>query len=222
MLETERFILRPWRDSDAPTLFRWASDPRVGPPANWKPYTSVEHCREVIHAVYRVPETYAICLKRPEEVDLAAIARVEAAADFGDIARGFSGRAFLRERKRVETAPLNPIGSIRFVKPAHANCEIGHNEREMGIWLAVPFWGQGIAPEAAGEMLHYGFDAMRLSAIWVCNFVENTTSARAKDKLGFEFVRTEEQTNPVTGVTRLQQVSVLTREAWENMRKAAE
>ena len=47
MLETERFILRPWCDADAPTLFRWASDPRVGPPANWAPYVSVEHAREV-------------------------------------------------------------------------------------------------------------------------------------------------------------------------------
>ena len=52
MLETERFILRPWRDADAATLFRWASDPRVGPPANWAPYVSIEHARETLHAVY--------------------------------------------------------------------------------------------------------------------------------------------------------------------------
>ena len=147
MLETERFVLRPWRDADAPTLFRWASDPRVGPPANWAPYVSIEHARETLHAVYCVPDTFAICMKRPEEFDAAAIARIEGEADFGDMARGFSGRAFLRERKKVASAPLNPIGSIRFVKPDHANCAIGDNDREMGIWLAAPFWGFGIAPE---------------------------------------------------------------------------
>ena len=222
MLETERFILRPWCNADAPTLFRWASDPRVGPPANWAPYVSVEHAREVLHAVYCVPDTFAICAKHLGEFDATAIERIEGAADFGDMTRGFSGRAFLRERKKVASAPLNPIGSIRFVKPDHANCAIGDNDREMGIWLAAPFWGFGIAPEVASAMLRYGFGERGLSAIWVCNFVENTTSARAKDKLGFEFVRTEEQTNPVTGVTRLQQVSVLIREAWENMRKAPE
>ena len=184
MLETERFILRPWRDADAATLFRWASDPRVGPPANWAPYVSIEHAREVLHAVYCVPDTFAICAKHPEEFDAAAIARIEGAADFGDMTRGFSGRAFLRERKKVASAPLNPIGSIRFVKPDHANCAIGDNDREMGIWLAAPFWGFGIAPEVAGAMLRYGFDERGLSAIWVCNFVENATSARAKDKLG--------------------------------------
>ena len=63
MLETERFILRPWCDADAATLFRWASDPRVGPPANWAPYVSIEHARETLHAVYCVPDTFAICAK---------------------------------------------------------------------------------------------------------------------------------------------------------------
>ena len=106
MLETERFILRPWRDADAVTLFRWASDPRVGPPANWAPYVSIEHARETLHAVYCVPDTFAICAKRPEEFDAAAIARIEGMADFGDMARGFSGRAFLRERKKVASASL--------------------------------------------------------------------------------------------------------------------
>ena len=106
MLETERFILRPWRDADAPTLFRWASDPRVGPPANWAPYVSIEHARETLHAVYCVPDTFAICMKRPEEFDAATISRIEGEADFSDMTRGLSGRAFLRERKKVASAPL--------------------------------------------------------------------------------------------------------------------
>ena len=77
MLETERFILRPWCDADAPTLFRWASDPRVGPPANWAPYVSVEHAREVLHAVYCVPDTFAICMS--ESIPSCILAPPEAA-----------------------------------------------------------------------------------------------------------------------------------------------
>ena len=30
-METDRIILRPWRDSDVETLFKWDSDPDVGP-----------------------------------------------------------------------------------------------------------------------------------------------------------------------------------------------
>ena len=26
--------MRPWRESDAPILYKWASDPDVGPPAS--------------------------------------------------------------------------------------------------------------------------------------------------------------------------------------------
>lgn len=29
-MESNRIILRPWRDSDAEVLFKWASDPELG------------------------------------------------------------------------------------------------------------------------------------------------------------------------------------------------
>ena len=31
LMETNRIILRPWHETDAETLFKWASDPEVGP-----------------------------------------------------------------------------------------------------------------------------------------------------------------------------------------------
>lgn len=34
IMETSRIILRPWRESDAPILYKWASDPDVGPRAS--------------------------------------------------------------------------------------------------------------------------------------------------------------------------------------------
>ena len=63
ILETERLILRPWREDDAEDLYTYASDPEVGPPAGWPPHTSVENSREIIRAVLSAPETYAVCLK---------------------------------------------------------------------------------------------------------------------------------------------------------------
>ena len=52
MMETERILLRPWRDDDAETLFKYASDPDVGPRAGWPPHSSVEMSLEVIRTVY--------------------------------------------------------------------------------------------------------------------------------------------------------------------------
>lgn len=63
MLETKRLILRPWRESDAQSLYEYAKDPEVGYPAGWPAHTSVENSREVIRNVLSVPETYAVCLK---------------------------------------------------------------------------------------------------------------------------------------------------------------
>ena len=63
ILQTKRLILRPWSENDAEELYKYASDPEVGPPAGWPPHTSVENSREIIRTVLSAPETYAVCLK---------------------------------------------------------------------------------------------------------------------------------------------------------------
>lgn len=67
MIETERLILRPWEESDASALFKYASDPDIGPIAGWPPHTSVEHSLEIIRTVFAAPETYAAVLKETGE-----------------------------------------------------------------------------------------------------------------------------------------------------------
>ncbi|MBR3879320.1 MAG: GNAT family N-acetyltransferase [Clostridia bacterium] len=63
ILATNRLILRPWCEDDAEELYKYASDPDVGPPAGWPTHKSVEHSREIIHTALSMPETYAVCLK---------------------------------------------------------------------------------------------------------------------------------------------------------------
>ena len=63
MLETDRLILRPWLDSDAEDLYRYASSPEVGPMAGWPVHTSVENSLEIIHTILSAPETYAVVPK---------------------------------------------------------------------------------------------------------------------------------------------------------------
>ncbi len=61
--ETERLILRPWEETDAADLFKYAKDSEVGPIAGWPVHTSVENSLEIIRNVLSAPETYAVCLK---------------------------------------------------------------------------------------------------------------------------------------------------------------
>jgi len=67
MIETERLILRPWKDEDAAALFKYAKDPDIGPIAGWPPHTSVENSLEIIRTVFAAPEIYAVVLKETGE-----------------------------------------------------------------------------------------------------------------------------------------------------------
>lgn len=62
-LTTERLILRPWNEGDAESLFEYASDPDVGPPAGWPPHKNIEESMDVIRNVFSGSECYAICEK---------------------------------------------------------------------------------------------------------------------------------------------------------------
>ena len=61
ILQTERLVLRRWRETDAESLYEYAKDPAVGPIAGWPAHKSLEESRMVIREVFQGPECYAIC-----------------------------------------------------------------------------------------------------------------------------------------------------------------
>ena len=121
-LTTERLILRPWAETDAEDLYRYAKDDRVGPIAGWPPHSSVENSADIIRTVFSAPETYAVC---PKEDNRA-------------------------------------IGSIGLMIGAQSDKEIPDTEGEIGYWIGVPFWGKGLIPEAARELIRHGFGDLEL------------------------------------------------------------
>lgn len=67
-LETERLMLRPWLKTDAEDLYRYASDPEIGPIAGFPVHTSVENSLEIIDTVFQEPGNFAIYLKSENRV----------------------------------------------------------------------------------------------------------------------------------------------------------
>ena len=59
-LTTERLLLRPFTEADAPALYQCSKDPRVGTAAGWPPHRSVEDSLEVIRTVFSAPHTFAV------------------------------------------------------------------------------------------------------------------------------------------------------------------
>ena len=174
-LETERLILRRWKDSDAEDLYKYASDPDVGPIAGWPPHQSIEESRSVISNVLNGKEAYAICLKT-------------------------DGKA---------------IGAIELKLNGHTDMTERGDECELGYWLGKPFWGQGIMPEAAGEMLRHAFEDIGMTKVWCGYYEGNAKSKRVQEKLGFQYQWTSENLE----VAQLQEIRTgyvnrMTKEDW--------
>lgn len=51
-IQGKRIYLRYWKESDAPTLFKYASDPDVGTRAGWPPHQSEEESMNIIRTVF--------------------------------------------------------------------------------------------------------------------------------------------------------------------------
>ena len=66
-METDRILLRRWQESDADALFKYASDPDVGPRAGWPPHKSVDESREIIRTVFNTDTMWAVVLKETGE-----------------------------------------------------------------------------------------------------------------------------------------------------------
>ncbi|GEM_PF-143535 len=178
VLQTGRLILRPWEESDAENLYKYAKDPAIGPPAGWKPHESVEESREIIKNVLNGPEAYAVCLKEDGK----------------------------------------PIGAIELMLGGSSVNELKNNDEcELGYWIAKPFWGQGLIPEAAKELLRRAFEDLEISKVWCGYYDGNEKSKRVQEKLGFKYQYTNDGVFvPAFNETRTEHMSCITKEEWEN------
>ncbi|MBA5791513.1 GNAT family N-acetyltransferase [Flavobacterium sp. xlx-214] len=68
ILETERLILRPFKETDAAAVYEYAKDDRVGPIAGWPPHISVEQSKEIIQTIFNQEGVFAVTLKNTDKV----------------------------------------------------------------------------------------------------------------------------------------------------------
>ncbi len=105
-----------------------------------------------------------------------------------------------------------PVGSIGLHRNDLAS---GDDEAELGYWIGVPWWGRGLVPEAARELLRHAFEDLGLARVWCGYYDGNEKSRRVQEKLGFRRQwTTEEVPVPQLGETRRGHVNLMTREDW--------
>ncbi|MEM7511301.1 MAG: GNAT family N-acetyltransferase [Bacteroidota bacterium] len=56
--------------------------------------------------------------------------------------------------------------------------DLSHNQSEVGYWVGESFWKQGIATEAVGRILQFGFEELGLTQIFATHRNQNTASER--------------------------------------------
>ena len=66
-IETERLVLRPWREDDAADLYKYASDPQVGPAAGWASHRDEADSLNVLRTILMDDHTWAITVKPSDE-----------------------------------------------------------------------------------------------------------------------------------------------------------
>ena len=96
-----------------------------------------------------------------------------------------------------------------------SNIGIPDTEAEIGYWIGVPYWGQGLIPEAVREIMRHGFDDLNLEKLWCGYFDGNTKSQRVQEKCGFRYHHTREKVPcALEDVLRTEHITCLSKEEW--------
>ncbi|TGN28007.1 GNAT family N-acetyltransferase [Empedobacter tilapiae] len=109
------------------------------------------------------------------------------------------------------------IGCIGILIGKNSNFEITETEGEVAYWIGVPFWGQGLIPEALNKIIEHAFETLKLTKLWCGFFKDNEKSKRAQEKCGFKHSHIiEKQFNPFLNDYQVEYVSRLTKAEWQN------
>lgn len=173
-------------------------------------------------------ETERLILRRWEDNDAENLYKYASDSDVGPIA-GWPPHQSVDESRDVIKNVLSgkeayaiclkedgkAIGAIELKLNGHTDMTDRDDECELGYWLGKPFWGQGIMPEAAKEMLRHAFEDLGMQKVWCGYYEGNNKSKRVQEKCGFKYQwQSEDVDVPLMHEKRTGHVSLMTKEDW--------
>lgn len=93
-----------------------------------------------------------------------------------------------------------PAGSAGIMRAGQGSAPMAETEAEIGYWIGVPFWGQGLTPEAVLRLLRRCFDDLGCTAVWCGHYGGNEQSRRVQEKCGFVPHHASEGVSPMGDV----------------------
>lgn len=106
------------------------------------------------------------------------------------------------------------VGSASIMMAGEGNIDIPQGEAEIGYWIGVPYWGQGLIPEAVEALLDRCFTQLGCSRVWCGYFEGNEKSRRCMEKCGFQYHHTNYHVNYPARQDVTEHFTLLTREQW--------
>jgi ribosomal-protein-alanine N-acetyltransferase len=112
-----------------------------------------------------------------------------------------------------------PIGNIKISTQGFGNVAMSDTEAEIGYWLGVSYWGQGLMPKAVFEILRRCFEDLYCTGVWCGYYDGNTRSRRVQEKCGFVYHHSIANHLTPYGEIRTEHFTYLSREKWIYMVK---
>lgn len=177
-------------------------------------------------------ETDRLILRPWEEADAEELYRYASHPDVGPIA-GWPVHTSVENSRQIIRDVLSapetyavvlketgrPVGCIGLMIGAASNIGIPDTEGEIGYWIGVPYWGQGLIPEAVRAIMRYAFLDLGLKKLWCGYFDGNEKSKRVQEKCGFRYHHTAQDVPcQIEGLLRTEHVNCITREEWDKAR----
>lgn len=81
-----------------------------------------------------------------------------------------------------------PIGCIGLVPSDDEHFAVLPNEREVGYWVAYPYWGRGLTTEALLGLIDWCTKILRLDSLLITTDINNKASQRVAEKCGFTHI----------------------------------
>lgn len=107
-LRTERLLLRPFREEDAPALYACSCEEEVGRSAGWKPHESIEESADILHLVFLDQPTVWAIERRADSRLLGSVGLIaDGARQYGSaralgysLGRDYWGQGYMTEAVR--------------------------------------------------------------------------------------------------------------------------
>lgn len=185
-------------------------------------------CFGMVEVAKMILETERLILRPWEENDAEELYKYASSPEVEPIA-GWAVHTSVENSKEIIKSVLSepetyavvlketrlPVGSIGIMIGKASNIGIPNTEGEIGYWIGVPYWGQGLIPEAVREITRYCFEELHLEKLWCGYFDGNEKSKRVQEKCGFLYHHTAENVPcALKDVLRTEHITCLTKERW--------